>query len=488
MARTVDVGKFQRMQRENSRGPSHVALGESEALGDAAQNGQAVGAVDPLTGGLVDATDSRPPEFRNPPLTVAQQLQALVLQDDISGMPLGQVVGLVRQAVGNAHVNALESEIRDEAERRRAARQVEESISDLLHGDEESDYPTVSDLPCDRCGGEVVLRTAAEDRRLASRVAEGIEIEVICDTCAVAEEPIAPRPEDQAAVEYDVAPDGTVEAVRAAEMSPDRGPDVGTKVHTVTDDEPRFSGGGAEDGQQQPLFLVPNDSAFAGRLYREAPELANIAEALIEEHGFLDQLANCDIRWYWKRKTGVSKGRVKIGFMKRASDLLGHFSGADFIGWLSATTARDGKFTDTQVEAAVFHQLLHIDSDDKGNWIFVPHDFEGFAQEVRHFGTWTEGLKLGGSAFVAAQQMGLFDATDEDDEDLDEEDADDEQAEIATGLADVQPAPWERYRTTESPTEDAPADPDQPFPDEGEEISAAPGEASDEDPLADHDL
>ena len=221
----------------------------------------------------------------------------------------------------------------------------------------------------------------------------------------------------------DVNPDGTVAEIRPAEMTPDRG-DV-THHHTAADEE-RFSGGGTHDDYQQAsLFLVPSDAAFNGKLYREAPELANIAERLIGEHGFLGQLEHCDIRWYWKRKTGVSKGRVKIGYCKRASDLLGHFTGADFLIWLSATTARDGKFTDRQVEAAVFHQLLHIGSDDNGNWIFSPHDFEGFAQEVRVFGTWTEGLKLGGTAFVAAHQMGLFDGTDEDEADDEDESLDD---------------------------------------------------------------
>jgi hypothetical protein len=215
-----------------------------------------------------------------------------------------------------------------------------------------------------------------------------------------------------AAHEYDVESDGSVRDWRRPDTTPDRG-DV-TTVHTITDEEPRFSGAG--DGQQANMFLVPSDAAFNGRQYRDAPELANIAERLIGEHGFLGELVNCDVRWYWKRKTGVSKGRVKIGFMKRASDLLGHFSGADFIGWLSATTARDGKFTDTQIEAAVFHQLCHIGSDDSGNWIFAPHDFEGFAAEVRVFGTWTSDLKLGGSAFVAAHQMGLFTDGDEDED------------------------------------------------------------------------
>ena len=38
-------------------------------------------------------------------------------------------------------------------------------------------------------------------------------------------------------------------------------------------------GGGTDDDYQQAsLFLVPSDAAFNGKLYREAPELANIAE------------------------------------------------------------------------------------------------------------------------------------------------------------------------------------------------------------------
>jgi hypothetical protein len=296
--------------------------------------------------------------------------------------------------------------------------------------------------------------------------------------------------------EYDVV-NGEVHDWRRPDTTPDRG-DV-TTVHTITDEtaQQRFSGGGADDAQQQSLFLVPTDAAFNGRQYRDAPELANIAEKLIGEHGFLQQLENCDVRWYWKRKTGVSKGRVKIGFMKRASDLLGHFSGADFIGWLSATTARDGKFTDRQVEAAVFHQLCHIGSDDSGNWIFAPHDFEGFAAEVRVFGTWTSDLKLGGNAFVAAHQMGLF---------TEEEADDDEEDEPAfsgpshapmrdgagtlihadgTALTDDEIEAMERHELN-----DDPADPDAEYDDDP--MGNPPPDRHDpfagDDPLADHDL
>lgn len=219
---------------------------------------------------------------------------------------------------------------------------------------------------------------------------------------------------------YDVGSDGTVRDWRRPDTTPDRGPEVGTTVHTITGDDQRFSGAGASDGDGE-RFPVPSDSDFRGKLYRDAPELADIAEGLISKHGFLSELINAEIRYYWRRKTGVSKGRVKIGYCKRASDLLGHFSGADFLIWLSATTARDGKFTPRQVEAAIFHQLLHIETDDEGNFISARHDFEGFAQEIRHYGTWTEDLKLAVPAFKAAEQMGLFDLDDDGIEDDDED-------------------------------------------------------------------
>lgn len=169
-----------------------------------------------------------------------------------------------------------------------------------------------------------------------------------------------------------------------------------------------------------PSSLIPSDSAFVGEAFRDAPELANLAERLINAHGYLHELAGAEIRWLWKRRTGVTKGKLKIGLVKRASDLLGHFTHVDFLVWLSATTARDAAFDDRKVEAAVFHQLNHIGTDDKGNYIYLPHEFEGFGQEIRHYGPWTEDLRIGGNAYKAAVQLG-FDFSEDDDDDDDSE-------------------------------------------------------------------
>jgi hypothetical protein len=225
---------------------------------------------------------------------------------------------------------------------------------------------------------------------------------------------------------------------------------------TASGPEPRFSGGGASDDDDEAeveQFPVPSDASFANKLFADAPELANIAERLIGEHGYLDNLRACRLRYLWKRKTGVSKGRLKIGYIARVSGLLSHaYPGIDFVVWLSATTAREARFSPLQVAAAILHQLCHVGEDDNGNWIKLPHDFEGFAAEVRAYGVWTQDLKVAQTAFTMAQQMGLFDG----DDDAEDDDGDWEESIEDKVRADLDPV-------------DEPADPDADFPDDGEE-------------------
>ena len=524
MARSVKVSQFQAMQR-----------GESDAGGDRQTSSQNVAAIDPLTGQLVDA---------DPPLTIPEQLAALELKGS-GDMSYDELVRRLGARASLLDIPAMPEEIAAEARRRcellpeterrhgMASDWNETGGTGLEDGeDASSDSPRARDddalsggLPIDITGFDQSSPTRVEGNygwkppTMAEQI-QALGVEASC-TAEMSLSMIVGRVKDAAfdakldptdaeivaeaeriwfafddnrrgpaEREYDVV-NGEVRDWRRPDTTPDRG-DV-TTVHQV-DGEQRFSGAGAEDAQQQGLFLVPNDADFKGKLYRGAPELANIAERLIGQHGFLKALVNCEIRWYWKRKTGVSKGRVKIGFMKRASDLLGHFSGADFIGWLSATTARDGKFTDTQVEAAVLHQLCHVGQDDKGNWIFSPHDFEGFAQEVRHYGTWTSDLKLGGTAFVAAHQMGLF-SDDEEDEDEDEgedlaatgagvlihpdgtplsadEIAEQEAAELADD--DMEETNADLEDRLEDALGDEPSDPDGPAPDEDDDLADLP--------------
>lgn len=538
------------MQRNG--GPSHVALGESEALGDAQQNGHDTAAMDPLPGQVVDAA---------PAPNVPAQLAALAIRTIAITTPLDEVVRRLKTRADLQGIPAIDEEIAAEAKRRlqELGRQDLDSAN-LLHGSEDSDYPTESDIPCDRCGGVVILRSAAEDRAIASRVAAGVEIEVLCDGCAASDVPayadapdeviaalgqddpagdgpIEPKAEDQADAPpiadaftrlvarelplldlgaactaemslhmitvrvrdavlatdwgklatdaeivaeaeriwvsldrkrshtYSVEQDGTIRDWRRPDTTPDRG-DV-TAVHTITDDEPRFSGAGAADGQaqQQGLFLVPADKDFNGKLYREAPELANLAESLIERYGFLEHLEHCEVRYFWKRKTGVQKGQRITGGLKRGTDLLGQLLGADFAIWLAADTARERQFNDRRVERHLFRQLRRVGQDDKGNWIELPFTLQVFTEEiVQYADVGDEDLKIGHGAFRNADQMGLFADDDEDTEVAKDDGAGVLIHDDGTPLTDDEIEAMERHELNDDPAD------------------------GDYDPLADHDL
>lgn len=220
---------------------------------------------------------------------------------------------------------------------------------------------------------------------------------------------------------YDVDASGQVSDFRRPDPGPQRDP-FEPPVHQVGDDDQRFSGAGASD-QHRMSAMIPQDSAFQKRQFMLAPALQNLAEELIERHGFLEQLEACELEFKWQRLGTNSNGKRSIGTLKRVSGVWADYCSAQFVIYLAADTARLANFTDRQVEAALFHQLLHIGKDKKGNWIRVGHDFEGFGTEVRHYGPWTEDLKIGGQAFTAAHQMGLFDqACDDEDDDEAEDD------------------------------------------------------------------
>lgn len=392
----------------------------------------------------------RAPGFRAPAMSVAEQLQSLTLEDDLAD-------------------------------------------------DEEETYPINSDLLCRECGGAVLVRSEAEDRALSASLIGGNVGEVICLACPGGEAVSWRQAEDRAesavqAVEYDVATDGTVADVRPAEMTPDRGDDVGTTVHQVgeDDDGQRFSGGGASDDDDlpfgEPSKLIPADRDFGGKPYREAPELGQLAADLMERHGYLEHLTHCRLRYFWKRKTGsVDRERV-TGGLKRGSDLLGYLLGAEFAIYLAADTARERQFNDRRVSRYLFRQLRRIGQDDKGNWILLPFTLRLFSEEIQEYADVDdEDLRVGRNAYRNAEQMGLFDDAADDDDDEDDEDLDDDDGPPMAGTPeDV----YGGYEPVTMAHDDAPPAPDDVEPDTsgelptGDEIDAA--RASDDgDILAD---
>jgi hypothetical protein len=165
-------------------------------------------------------------------------------------------------------------------------------------------------------------------------------------------------------------------------------------------------------GDPEAKYPIPPDAGF-GADFGPAPDIARIAEALIaaEEVRF-GFLRDVDVRYLWKRKGGKSKGKATLGKCVKASGLVKYLgSDADFVIWVAADATRERALTTRQMEALVFHELLHISQGDDGEPILVGHDFEGFAAELDTYGPWSADLKL---AARSVRQAGLWDLDEED--------------------------------------------------------------------------
>ena len=132
--------------------------------------------------------------------------------------------------------------------------------------------------------------------------------------------------------------------------------------------------------------------------YIPAPELQKIGEALIASKltGLMDEVA---VEYLWKRKGGTTRGKWNMGKCQKLTGLARFFSvSADFVVWLAADFCESYKLTRWQMEALLFHELLHIEieepEDEDKPTIKRPtdHDFEGFYVEITEYGLWQREL------------------------------------------------------------------------------------------------
>lgn len=70
---------------------------------------------------------------------------------------------------------------------------------------------------------------------------------------------------------------------------------------------------------------------------------------------------------------------------------------SDFVIWLGADNCRQRQ--DLNFAALMYHELRHIDKDDKDQAVTQGHEFEGFASEVERFGIWRPSMKPIAKAF-----------------------------------------------------------------------------------------
>jgi hypothetical protein len=143
--------------------------------------------------------------------------------------------------------------------------------------------------------------------------------------------------------------------------------------------------------------------------------LAKRAKVLIDRHAdHLEHLDGMSVVYLWKKSGGKSKGRLVFGKCTKPAGLLKLFSESTFVVWLAADHVIAAGYDDRQIEALLFHEMLHTgvaEADEEtgrgGGPTLVPHELEVFRAEVEIYGLWAPELRAIAPAFT---QPGLFDA------------------------------------------------------------------------------
>lgn len=144
----------------------------------------------------------------------------------------------------------------------------------------------------------------------------------------------------------------------------------------------------------------PEDEGFLA-----SAELTALGAHVIAKHPELNWLAEWRVDFLWKAEGGESKGNATLGRCTTAKSLLKHYSRAHWIIWLAADHLGRAEFTDRQVEAVLYHELLHcrlggITGD-------IPsvrgHDAEIFYGEVVRYGLYEPGLESLHEVLAAAK-------------------------------------------------------------------------------------
>lgn len=156
--------------------------------------------------------------------------------------------------------------------------------------------------------------------------------------------------------------------------------------------------------------FVPSEGMFGDADFIECRAGAKVADILIGKRTEFRHIPehNGRILYLWKQKGGKSGGRQTLGKCTKLSGMARYLSGvheehpADFVIWFAADHCRDGVINNYQFEALVYHELCHIEIEEKedkeGNptgemqWTVVAHDAEVFHNEIATYGAWKSGL------------------------------------------------------------------------------------------------
>lgn len=137
------------------------------------------------------------------------------------------------------------------------------------------------------------------------------------------------------------------------------------------------------------LAVLSQPKAVKKAEYRDAPEVQELAEEVIEELGLFDaSLAR--IKYLFK----VSDKSKTNGTCALAGAKWKHLTGFDYVVevWFKFWEGS----TREEKRALLYHELLHVERTEtkRGTkWVLRDHPIEAFPEEVQQFGAWSPQLK-----------------------------------------------------------------------------------------------
>lgn len=151
-------------------------------------------------------------------------------------------------------------------------------------------------------------------------------------------------------------------------------------------------------------FPIPSKEAFEGEAFAPAYNLEKIAQELVKAHERFYFVKAARVRYLWKANGGTPGGSPTLGACQRNNPMTVYDTQYDFTIWVAADTCMMVNITRQQMYALMYHQLRHFKYDaDKGKVTIQGHAFEGWADEVEHFGFWQPSIE----AVAKAVQMRL---------------------------------------------------------------------------------
>ncbi len=143
------------------------------------------------------------------------------------------------------------------------------------------------------------------------------------------------------------------------------------------------------------IIIPPADETFGDARFMDSAFLQMVMDDLVArtDRPLLSSLRDQSVAVLWKKTGGKTHGKSTLGKATKPSGLLAHFADLDFIIWIAADHVREYALNDLQLEALVYHELLHCDYDTETEEPTIAgHDAELFLSELDLYGGWMSDL------------------------------------------------------------------------------------------------